>query len=285
MICKYVILFTICSVIGWVFESLFAVVKTKKWEARGFLYGPTCPIYGVGVVAIVLAAKAGFRYVGLNYEWWHVALFSFFGSMVLEYVTSYVLEKLFHAYWWDYSDMPLNINGRTCIPAALLFTFGGLGAVYIISPWWDIAMEHVPYLLADIASYAIVAVFAIDTAFTISSLTEIQEQLDSATSAFHTQASAITSNVVDKTEEAANRVSAQVDHIKDDVIKGSIGNMSNTVRATLSRIEGFRFPSQGKFRAEGKANKGAGTQGNTSTNFDFSAFANSMIERVKKWKQ
>lgn len=269
MICKYIILFTITSLVGWVFESLFAVVKTHKWEARGFLYGPACPIYGVGVVAIVLAAKAAFRYVGAPYEWWHVALFSFFGSMVLEYITSYVLEKLFHAYWWDYSDMPLNINGRTCIPAAALFTLGGLGAVYIISPWWDAAMEHVPFIVAELIAYAIIILFTIDTTLTISSLTKIQEQMDSATSAFHTQASQITENVVDKTGEAAARVSAQVDRLKDEIIKGSVSNMSNSVRATLSRIEGFRLPARSKTPAE--------------TSFDFSTIANSMIERVKNY--
>lgn len=241
---SYVILFALCSMCGWVFESAFAVVKTRKWEARGFLYGPVCPIYGVGVVAIVLASKALLRYAGVDYAWWQIALAGFFGSMVLEYAVSWALEKLFHAYWWDYSDMPLNICGRTCVPAACLFALGGLAAVYVISPGWDALMAHVPHAVVEPVSYAIVALFAVDAALSACSLTRIQEQVASASEAFHARAEGLTDGLVDRTEEAARRLAAERARIKDEVLQGAVGGMSASVRSTLGRIEGFRLPER-----------------------------------------
>jgi hypothetical protein len=87
-------------------------IKNKKWADRGFLYGPVCPIYGVGAVSLTAIAEAVSERSADGYAWWQVFLVSFFGSIILEYVTSWALEKLFHAYWWDYSNMPLNIHGR-----------------------------------------------------------------------------------------------------------------------------------------------------------------------------
>ena len=79
-ISRYFVYFVIFSFFGWIYESIYCTIKSKRWENRGFLYGPLCPIYGAGGVGIT--------------------------AIVLEYGTSWTLEKLFHAYWWDYSEMP-----------------------------------------------------------------------------------------------------------------------------------------------------------------------------------
>lgn len=89
---KYILLFTLCSIVGWIYESIYALIKTGKWEARGFLYGPLCPIYGFGVCGIVLLAKAYLVATQATYLWWQIALVAFFGSMALEYVVSWALE-------------------------------------------------------------------------------------------------------------------------------------------------------------------------------------------------
>lgn len=74
-----VVLFALCSFAGWVFESVHSVIRTGKWDRRGFLYGPICPIYGVGVVGITLVATAITDMVGAPLTWWQVFLVSFFG--------------------------------------------------------------------------------------------------------------------------------------------------------------------------------------------------------------
>lgn len=108
--------------------------EQKKWENRGFLYGPLCPIYGAGGVAITAIADFISAHTDATFTWWQIFLVAFLGSIVLEYGTSWALEKLFHAYWWDYSSMPLNINGRVCFPYSVGFGVAGLIVVYFIAP-------------------------------------------------------------------------------------------------------------------------------------------------------
>ena len=120
---------------GWIYESIYCTIRAKKWENRGFLYGPLCPIYGAGGVAITAIADLISAHTDATFTWWQIFLVAFLGSIVLEYGTSWALEKLFHAYWWDYSSMPLNINGRVCFPYSVGFGVAGLIVVYFIAPF------------------------------------------------------------------------------------------------------------------------------------------------------
>lgn len=109
--------------LGWCTEVAFAAVKQRQFVNRGFLNGPICPIYGVGVT-VVIAALAQFTD--------HI-VFLYVASTVLvtvlEGITGYLLEKLFHHRWWDYSGMPLNIGGYVCV----LFSFiWGIVCVLIV---------------------------------------------------------------------------------------------------------------------------------------------------------
>ena len=101
----------IYSFFGWVYESSFTTLRDGRWQNRGFLYGPCCPIYGVGAVLITQIAEKVGSMQNEPMPLWSIFLVSFVGSAVLEYVTSYTLEKLFHAIWWDYSMLPFNLNG------------------------------------------------------------------------------------------------------------------------------------------------------------------------------
>ena len=122
---KYVCLFLVYSFLGWIFESAFCTTKSGKWENRGFLYGPIVPIYGTGAVAISLIVRLPVgRGVVLSPAL--IYIISVIGSAILEYATSWILEKLFHALWWDYSKLPLNILGRVSLFTSLGFGFGGL---------------------------------------------------------------------------------------------------------------------------------------------------------------
>lgn len=114
--------FIIYSFFGWVYESLWASFNEKQWVNRGFLSGPVIPIYGFGAVSFVLLLS------DINNP-----VIIFFAGMIiasiLEYFTSWAMEKLFHARWWDYHHYPFNINGRICLYGALLF---GVFSVIII---------------------------------------------------------------------------------------------------------------------------------------------------------
>ena len=125
----YFALFLIYSFLGWVIEVASCSKIQKKFVDRGFLIGPYCPIYGTAALIIILLLK--------KYENDLAVLFvmSIVVCSVIEYVTSYIMEKLFKTRWWNYSDKPFNINGRICLSNSFLFGFLGVLLVYFINPF------------------------------------------------------------------------------------------------------------------------------------------------------
>ena len=121
-------LFFIYSFMGWVTEVVLKYLQYKRFINRGFLIGPYCPIYGTGAVIVTLGGRILApveRSLGMSF------LIAFVLCGLLEYMTSYILEKHFHARWWDYSQKPMNLHGRVWIGNLILF---GLGGVLIWSP-------------------------------------------------------------------------------------------------------------------------------------------------------
>lgn len=127
-ICYIFLLFIIYSFLGWCVEVINSFLHSKGFVNRGFLIGPYCPIYGVGLLLIIYFLK--------EYTDSYLVLFvmSMFICMILEYFTSYVMEKLFNARWWDYSHKRFNINGRICLETTIPFGLGGMGIMYIVNP-------------------------------------------------------------------------------------------------------------------------------------------------------
>ena len=120
--------FMIYSFLGWVVEVINNFIHEKRFINRGFLIGPYCPIYGVGgVIATIFLTK---------YKESIIVLFVMSMSLfaLLEYFTSYLMEKLFKARWWDYTDYRFNINGRICLETLIPFGLLGCFAIYVVNP-------------------------------------------------------------------------------------------------------------------------------------------------------
>ncbi len=109
------------------------------------------------------------------------------GSAVLEYTTSYVTERLFHAVWWDYSDVPLNIKGRICLPCSIGFGAAGLLVLYGIHPYMVRITSPIPLYWQELLALLFMAVFAADCALTADSLIALNVKLDAAMKAIDTQ--------------------------------------------------------------------------------------------------
>lgn len=105
--------FLLYAFIGWVYESVLVSVSERRWVNRGFLNGPLCPIYGCGAVLAIVLLHDFTNPI-------EIFLISSFGASILEYITSWGMEKLFHARWWDYSHYRFNIQGRICLLAAIV---------------------------------------------------------------------------------------------------------------------------------------------------------------------
>ena len=123
------LLFIIYSFIGWFCEVLYCSISQKKFVNRGFLYGPICPIYGCGGIMIFAFLMPLSDNIFLL----------FFASMIvtsaIEYFASWVMEKLFDAKWWDYSNYRFNIHGRICLLNSTLFGVMGVVAVRFVHPF------------------------------------------------------------------------------------------------------------------------------------------------------
>ncbi len=174
VVSKYFVWFILFSFMGWLYETIYCTVSKHKWQNRGFLFGPVCPIYGVGAVAASIICSGSALPAMSDVQIFFVC---FFGSIVLEYVTSWVLEKLFHAIWWDYSKVKFNIHGRVCLPASIGFGLAGLLVVHVILPFARHVTGGLSPLTLEVLSLLFMAVFAADFALTVSALTSLMQNL------------------------------------------------------------------------------------------------------------
>ena len=117
--------FIIYSVVGYIIETIFGIITKGVWESRqSFLYGPFCAIYGLGAtIMIIFLHKYSKNYTRLF-------IGGFIVGSIVEYLVSWIGEILLGVKWWDYSDMPLNINGRICVYFSI---FWGFLALYLIA--------------------------------------------------------------------------------------------------------------------------------------------------------
>lgn len=130
--------FLIYSFLGWVAETIYCSYFEKRFVYRGFLNGPYCPIYGFGALLVIYSLE--------SFKDSTIMLF-FMGLLltsVLEYLTSFIMEKLFDMKWWDYSNKMFNINGRVCLLNSTMFGVLSVVAVKILHPIVVNTIDRVP---------------------------------------------------------------------------------------------------------------------------------------------
>ncbi len=151
----YFMLFITYSFIGWIIEVMNELIINKKIVNRGFLIGPYCPIYGCGSIFMILFIKNTGDIIG-------TFLKIVFICAVLEYTTSYIMEKLFKTRWWDYSKNKYNINGRICLETMFLFGIGGCILLYLVNPFIISIYQMIPNLLMTIITFTLFIIFVSD---------------------------------------------------------------------------------------------------------------------------
>ena len=168
---ELVLLFFLYACLGWGCEVAFAAVKQGRFVNRGFLNGPVCPIYGFGVMGVVLALAP------VQENLWLLYFGSFLLTSAIEFITGFALEKLFHARWWDYSQMPLNIMGYVTLPFSLVWGAACLVIVKWIHPLFVLAVRALPFALVVGMDSAFAAVFMVDVFATVSSVIALSQRL------------------------------------------------------------------------------------------------------------
>lgn len=148
-------LFLTYSCAGWAMEIVVTLLQKHRITNRGFFIGPVCPIYGIGAVV-------GTMVIGHVENIIAIFCVSVVGAAILEYFTSFIMEKIFRVRWWDYSDQPFNINGRICLGALLGFGIAGVLIIRVFNPLLFAAYDSINPALLDIVAIILAIIFAID---------------------------------------------------------------------------------------------------------------------------
>ena len=210
--------FIVYSFIGWVIEVVFHVVVAGKIINRGFLNGPVCPVYGFGMISVLLI----YNLVGSSNT---VVVFieGVVFTTLIELVAGFILDKFFHARWWDYSKMPMNLNGYICVGFSLIW---GLAVVFVIKIAhvfvYSITSGFIPESIGWPVLIAMYAVFITDTVVTALTLIGLNKKL-----------------------EELDRISESIKNVSDKITE-RIGNtslntlqiaQSTAVQASLAKAE------------------------------------------------
>ena len=168
---EIILLFFIYAFLGWCCEVAFAACKQGRFINRGFLNGPVCPIYGFGVIGVAVAL----------YPVRDNLLMLYLGSVLLttliEFVTGYMLERIFHARWWDYSNMPMNIMGYVCLLFSMIWGLACLVIVHWLHPWIVAAVQWLPSAVCIILDCLFGLIFIVDLCATVSAARKLSERL------------------------------------------------------------------------------------------------------------
>lgn len=173
LIINYVFMFFIFSAIGWAIECTYRSLGEKKIINSGFLYGPMCPIYGTGclvfeLILVPLSQPIEKRVIP-------VLLLGMVLADIVEYATSYIMEKLFNARWWDYSNNFLNLHGRICFKHTCYWAIFAFVYVYLIAPVYQYVLSFIPQNVRTIAVFVILAVLAVDLTLTVKAAADISK--------------------------------------------------------------------------------------------------------------
>lgn len=166
------IYFFVYGFLGWCTEVAFAACKEHRFVNRGFLNGPFCPIYGFGVSLVIIFLTPYRSNLILLY------IASIILVTLLEGITGWAMDKIFHNKWWDYSNMPLNIGGYVCLPFSLVWGIACVAIMNLIHP----LIHHVLALMPRTLGIVLIVLFGIlliiDTCVTTSAIFKFNRQLE-----------------------------------------------------------------------------------------------------------
>ena len=153
---QMVIIFALISFGGWVYETIYCSVVEGEFTKRGFLFGPTCPIYGIGALAVWLV-------LGQISNPFIVFIIGGFLATVIEYSTGLFLERRFKKKWWDYSMFKFNLHGRICPQASAVFGAFSVTSVFVLVPTMlDVLMIFSKHTVSVVA-FIVVTLYFLDT--------------------------------------------------------------------------------------------------------------------------
>jgi uncharacterized membrane protein len=164
------LIFFFYAFLGWVIEVVFSAFSEKKFVNCGLLSGPYCPIYGFGVVGVLLLLTPIKNNLPLLF------LSSVILTSVLEYAVGFILEKIFCQKWWDYSTYRFNINGYICLYISTFWGVACVAMMYFIEPIIDGAIFCLPNNLRLIIAIILLVAIIADTTMSLVTVLKLRRK-------------------------------------------------------------------------------------------------------------
>lgn len=225
--------FFIYAFLGWCTEVAFAAFKEHRFVNRGFLNGPICPVYGFGVVAVIHFLTPLRSNLILLY----------LGSAVLvtaiEWLTGFILEKVFHNKWWDYSNMPLNLNGYVCLLFSLIWGVFCVFIVDVFHPMIDTLLAHIPFLVGIILVCILSVAGLADLYVTASGILKLNKRLakmQAIADELHQISDKLGESIYKSTITAMEKQEELKDTVseKQEELKSTISEKQEELKSTIS---------------------------------------------------
>lgn len=207
--------FFIYGVLGWCVEVAYAAVKQGEFVNRGFLNGPICPIYGVGVVSVIYCLGEVKGNLAVLYAASVVLV------TVIEGITGFVMDKLFHHKWWDYSNQPLNIGGYVCMVFSLIWGVFCVFIVKVFQPVISGMVIHIPLIIGLVILSVCTVGMCADlyvTAAAILKLNKRLEAMDKIAAELHELSDRMGENIYENVKEGMEkeaRLKDKVEYVKE----------------------------------------------------------------------
>jgi len=180
------------SFLGWLYESLLcSIFGERRFINRGFLLGPYCPIYGTGAILCWLLLSN-------NNNAFAVFAIAALLCCAIEYITSFGMEKIFHARWWDYSDMPFNLHGRICLYGGIIFGGGVVVIRFFIQPAFIQLTDLLNESMLNGLAIVFLTVIGIDMVLTLGSWKGLNAHLSILHNAIYDKADGTFSKLTDR---------------------------------------------------------------------------------------
>ena len=251
--------FVIYAFLGWILETVYCSVRERRFVARGFLYGPVCPIYGVGVL-MMLCWFAPFTGQPL--------LFYVIATVCMsawEYLVAWILETTTHIKYWDYSDRKFNLHGRICLSISLTWGVLAYLVIFWIHPVVAGLVERLSVFTIYVADVVLLVLLVADAAATIRELAlltamlrkltqmgeelqvqlalsraELSDRLDEAREVLSDKLDDARESISDKLDDAKESISDRLDVAKESIsgrLDGARENLSDRIDSALDGTE------------------------------------------------
>lgn len=244
MLYHFLCIFFVYAFLGWCTEVCYAALETGEFVNRGFLNGPVCPVYGFGVVIVLgcltpLSDNLPVLFIG-----------SVLLTSILEWLTGFVLEKLFHQRWWDYSDEPFNLSGYVCLRFSIAWGLACVFVVKLLHPTILTLIGLCPRILGIVLLGILSGIMAVDLAATVSTIVKLNrrlEQIDKLAAKIKEASNEFGEDLAEKVLNAAERgagwkeamdeLSSKMALRRDELVDGmeGLGQFRNEQQAQVRR--------------------------------------------------